>query len=120
MRLAWPRSAKRDLLERQADFFGDHLAAGQDAMSSSMALRRSPKARRLDGASLEDATDVVDDQGRQRFAFDIFGDDEQRTASLGHLLQYRQQVADVRDLLVEQENERVSSRATCLSGLLMK
>ena len=36
------------------------------------------EARRLDGADLQDAADVVDDERRQRFALDVFGDDQQR------------------------------------------
>ena len=64
-------------------------------MSSSMALRRSPKPGALTAHGLQDAADVVDDQRRQRFAFDVFGDDQQRPAGLGDLLQQRQQVADV-------------------------
>jgi len=38
-----------------------------------MALRRSPKPGAL-------TAQVVDHQGRQRLAFDFFGDDQQRTA----------------------------------------
>jgi hypothetical protein len=41
-----------DVFELDAEVFGDHLAAGQDAMSSSMALRRSPKPGALTAAIL--------------------------------------------------------------------
>src|SRR5690606_27202163 len=43
----------------------------------------------------------------QRFAFDVFGDDHQRLASLGDRFQHRQQFADVGDLLVDQQHVRV-------------
>ena len=46
--------------------------------------------------------DRVDDQHRERFAFDVFSDDEQRTARLRDALEQRQHFADVRDLLVVQ------------------
>src|SRR6266571_988292 len=66
-------------------------------MSSSMALRRSPNP----GAF---TAQVVHDQRREGFVFDFLGDDEQRPSGLRHLLQERQQVADIGDLLVVQKN----------------
>ena len=58
-------------------------------MSCSMALRRSPKP------------------GGQRFAFNVFSNDHQRTTSLGNGFQNRQQLADVGDFLVDQQDVRV-------------
>ena len=98
---------QRDLFERQADFFGDDLAAGQDGDVFQHGLAAVAEARSLDGHDLQDAADGVDHQRSQGFAFDFFGDDQQRTAGLGDLLQHGQQVADVADLLVEQQHERV-------------
>ena len=98
---------QRGLLEGQADFFGDHRAAGQDGDVFQHGLATVAKARGLDGDGLEDAADVVHHQGGERFAIDIFGDDQQRTAGLGDLLEYRQQVADVGDLLVVQQDEGI-------------
>ncbi len=95
------------LLEGQADFFGDDLATGQDGDVFEHGLAAVAEARSLDGAGLEDAADVVDHQGGQRFAFDVFSDDQQRTAGLGDLLEHRQQVADVGDFLVEQQDIRI-------------
>ena len=105
---------QRGVLERQADFFGDHRAAGQDGDVFEHGLAAVAEARRLDGAGLEDAADVVDDQGRQRFAVDVFGDDQQRLAGLGDLLQHRQQIADVGDLLVVQQDERIFEQRNLL------
>ncbi len=98
---------QRDLFQRQADFFGDDLAAGQDGDVFQHGLATVTKARCLDGHGLEDAADAVDHQGSQRFAVHVFSDDQQRTAGLGHLLQRGQQVADVGDFLVVQQHERV-------------
>ena len=50
MRLAWPRSVSVHLLERQADFFGDDRAAGQDRDVFEHRLAAVAEARRLDGA----------------------------------------------------------------------
>jgi len=46
-------------------------------MSSSMALRRSPKPRGLDGSALQRAAELVHHQGGQRFAFDVLSDDQE-------------------------------------------
>ena len=51
-------------------------------MSSSIALRRSPKPGALTAHDLQRAAQLVDDQRRERFAFDVFGDDQQRPAHL--------------------------------------
>ena len=59
-------------------------------MSSSIALRRSPKPGRLYRRDLEPAAQTVDDEGRQRFAFDILGEDQQGPARLHHGLENRQ------------------------------
>ena len=77
------------------------------AMSSSMALRRSPKPGRLDGRGLQRATQLVDDERGQRFALDVFGDDEQRAAHAGDLLEDRQQVLHRADLLLVDQDDGV-------------
>jgi hypothetical protein len=51
-RLAVPSMSMRDVFQLDAEVFGDDLAAGQDAMSCSMALRRSPKPGALTAATL--------------------------------------------------------------------
>ena len=70
------------------------------AMSSSIALRRSPKPGAFTAATLERAAQLVDDQRGERFALDVLGDDQQRTAGLGDLLQQRQQILHRADLLL--------------------
>ena len=100
----------------QADFFSDHLAAGQDGDVFQHGFATVTKARGFDGDHFQDATDGVHDQSCQGFAFDVFGNDQQRTASLGDLLQRGQQVTDVADFLVVQEHERVVQQ----SGLLLR
>ena len=54
-----------------------------------MALRRSPKPGALTADDLERATELVHDERREGFAFDVFGDDEERLAGLGDLLEER-------------------------------
>jgi hypothetical protein len=80
-------------------------------MSSSMALRRSPKARSLDSSDVEDAAELVDDESREGFTFDVFGDDEERTAGLGNLFKERKHVLEGGDLLLVDEDVSVLKEA---------
>jgi hypothetical protein len=73
-------------------------------MSSSIALRRSPKPGALTARDVERAAQLVDDERRERLALDVLGDDEQRLALLGDLLEQRQQVLHRRDLLLVDED----------------
>ena len=95
------------VLELEAELFGDDRAAREDGDVFQHGLAAVAEARGLHGAGLEDAAQVVHHQGGERLAVDVFGDDEERAAGLGHLLEHRQEVADVGDLLVVQEDERV-------------
>src|SRR5690606_15612043 len=98
---------ERRLLERQADLLGDHLAAGQDRDVLQHRLAAVAEARRLDGRDLHDAADVVHDQRRERLALDVLSDDQQRAARLRDRLEQRQEIPDVRDLLVVNQDVRV-------------
>src|SRR5690606_9514249 len=62
------------------------------------------EARSLHGGGFQDAAQVVDHQRGQRFTFDVLGDNQQRAAGLGDLLEHGQEVTDVADLLVEQQD----------------
>ena len=68
-------------------------------MSSQHGFAAIAEARGFDGADVERAAELVDDEGRERFAFDVFGDDQQRLADLGHLLEEREQILEAADLL---------------------
>ncbi|MNZ42151.1 hypothetical protein D3C78_597200 [compost metagenome] len=92
--------------QAQADFFGNHGTAGQDSDVLQHGLATVAEARSLDGCDFDDATHVVDDQGSQGFAFDVFSDDQQRAAGFGDSFQHRQHFADVGDLLVDQQQQR--------------
>ena len=101
--LTWRALAElvnRGLLEFKAEFFGDDLAAGQDGDILQHGLAAVAKAGGLDGDAGEGAAQFVDDQGRQRFAFNIFGDDDQLLARLDDLLENRQDFLNVGDFLV--------------------
>jgi hypothetical protein len=56
-------------------------------------VRRSPKPGALSGDA-QTAAQLVDHQRRERLAFEVLGDDQQRLAEVRHLLEQRQQLAD--------------------------
>ena len=93
--------------QAQAHFFGDHSAASQNGDVFQHGFATVTKAWRLGSSHFDDAAHVVDDQSRQRFTFHVFCNHQQRTAGLGNSFQHRQHFADVGDLLVHQQDERV-------------
>ena len=72
---------ERDVLQLDAEILGDHLAAGEDGDVFEHRLAAIAEARRLDRRDLEAAAQLVDDKRRQRLAFDVLGDDQQRLAA---------------------------------------
>ena len=100
MRFARPRSVEREVLELEAEILGDRLATRERRDVLQHRLAAVAEARRLDGADLERATELVDDERRERLTIDVLGDDEERLALLGDLLENRQELLHVRDLLL--------------------
>ena len=88
--LGAPEHVERDVLELDAEILGDHLAGGEDRDVFQHGLAAIAEARRLDGRDLQAAAQLVDDQRRQRLAFDVLGDDQQRLAALHHGFEDRQ------------------------------
>jgi hypothetical protein len=112
---------ERDVFELDAEIFGDDLAAGQDRDVLEHGLAAVAEARRLDGSDLQAAAQLVDDERRQRLAFDVFSDDEQRTRGLNHRFQDRKHGLQVRELLLVQQNVRVFEIGNVIfSGLVTK
>jgi hypothetical protein len=87
-----PEVLQRRVLELQAQLLGDHRASGEHRDVLEHRLAPVTEARRLDREGLQDAADVVHHQRGERFALDVLGDDEQRLACLGDLLEQRQQL----------------------------
>ena len=81
------------------------------AMSSSMALRRSPKPGAFTAQHVERAAELVDDQRGEGFAFDVFGDDQQRLAGVDDGFEHGHEVLDARDLLLVDEDVGVFEHA---------
>ena len=108
--LAWPRSLIWTFSSLMPRVFGDGLAAGQDRDVLQHGFAAIAEARSLDGRDLQRATQLVDDESGERFAFDVFGDDQQRLAALGNLLEQREQVFHRADLLFVDQDVGVLDR----------
>src|SRR5215471_3001948 len=93
-----------DVLELDAEVLGDQFAAREDRDVLEHRLAAIAEAGGLHGADLERAAELVDDERRERLALDFLGDDQEGLALLGDLLEDREQVLHVRDLLLEEEN----------------
>jgi len=93
-----------EAVQLDAEVFGDQTTTGEDGDVFHHGLAAITEARSLDGADVDGATELVDHEGGQSFAFDLFGDDQQRLAGLGHLLEDREQVLEGADLLLVEED----------------
>ena len=78
-------------------------------MSSSIALRRWG----LHGAGVERATQLIHNEGGERFAFHFLGDDQERLAGTSDLLEHGQQVLHVADLLLMNQGVGETTRNAC-------
>ena len=106
-RRAPPKSSAVTRVELAAELLADDVGAGQDGHVAQHLLAAIAEARGLDGEHGDGALELVDDQGRERLAVDVLGDDEERLAQLDGLLERRQELLDARDLLVGDEDGRV-------------
>ncbi len=106
-RRAEPSTSRPTSRSSQADVGVDHLAARDDRQVLEERLAPVAEERRLDRDRLQRLADGVDHQRRQRLALDVLGDDQQRLARLGDLLQQRQQVGQRADLVAVQQDQRV-------------
>src|SRR5208282_476878 len=95
------------VLQLDAQIFRDRLAAGQSRDVLQHCLAPIAEARSLDGRDLQRATQFVDDQSRQRFAFHVLSNDQERLAALGDLLQQWQQVFHGADFLFVDQDVRI-------------
>ena len=115
--LARPSMAMRDALQLDAEVLGDELTAGENRDVLEHGLAAIAEARRLHRRDLQAAAQLVDHQRRQRFALDVFGDDEQRLARLHHRLEHGQQRLQSRELLLVQQHVSVLELGHHLLGI---
>src|SRR3954470_11705520 len=90
---------KRDVLELLAEVFADHGSAGERRDVGQHCLAAITKAGRLHGTHVEHAAELIDDERRERLAFDILSDDHERLPLLARLFQNWEHLAEIADLL---------------------
>ena len=66
------------------------VTTGEDGHVFEHRLATIAEARGFHGTHIERATQAVDNQGRQGFAFDVFSDDQQRLATVDDGFQTRE------------------------------
>ena len=104
--------------ELQTKVFADQRATGEGGDVAEHRLAAVAEAGGLGGAHIQHTPEFVDDQRRQGVAVEVFGNDQQRLARLRHLLQQRQEVAEVRDLLLVNQDQGVVELADHLGRLV--
>src|SRR5437879_2235266 len=93
-----------DVLELDAEIFRDRLTTGQNRDVLQHGLAAIAEARSLDGRDLQTTAETVHDKGSERFAFDVFSDDDQRLAGLHDRFQQRKHFVQTGELLLVDEN----------------
>src|SRR5690606_18590253 len=88
-----------DVLELEAEFLADHLAAGQDSDVLEHFLAAVAKAGSLDSCTRQGAAELVHYERSERFAVDVLSDDEERLLLTRNRLENRKQILHVADLL---------------------
>ncbi len=88
------------------DLFRDYGTAGQDSDILQHGFTTIAEARCFHRSNFNDTAHGVHYQGRQRFAFNVFSNDQQRFTRFSNGFQHRQHFADVGDFFVSQQDER--------------
>ena len=88
------------------DLFRDNGTPGQGSDILQHCFTTIAEARCFNRSDFHDTAHGVNNQSCQRFAFNIFSDDQQRFACFRYSFQNRQHFADVGDFLVSQQDER--------------
>eukprot|EP00754_Rhynchopus_humris_P026020 Rhum_TRINITY_DN14986_c0_g1::Rhum_TRINITY_DN14986_c0_g1_i1::g.130693::m.130693 len=97
----------RRVVDRRAGVLAEHRRTREDRNVLQRVRLVVTEARRLHGRDLDLAVDLVVDQGGQGLAVDVVRHDDQRLVRLRDEVQRRQDVLDVRQLLLRHEHVRV-------------
>src|SRR5436190_19937122 len=98
------KHGERDVLHLDAKIFRDRLTAGQHCDVLQHGLAAIAEARSLDGRDLQTATQTVDNEGGESFAFDVLRNNHKRLAALNHGFQQGKQFIQLRQLLFIDED----------------
>ncbi len=99
------------------EIFRDGLAAGQRGDVFEHGLAAISEARSLDGGALQRAAQLVHHQGRQGFALDVLGNDQERLSELGNLFEKGKQVLHRADLLFVDQDAHIFEHALHALGV---
>ena len=105
-----------EALQRQPEVLADERATGEHGDVAEHRLAAVAEARRLGGADVEHAAELVDDQRGEGIAINILGNDQERLARLGDLLEEREELPQIRDLLLVDQDQRVGELAIHFRG----
>ena len=86
---------KASVLEIKTDFLRDNRTACQNRDVLQHGLTTITEPRCFTCRNLYDAAHVVHNQRRERFAFNVFSNDDEWARSLSYLLKHRKQFTDV-------------------------
>src|SRR5690606_31106117 len=96
--------AEAHVLELVAQLLADDLTTGDGGDVLEHLLAAVAEAGGLDGEHVQGAAELVQDEGGERFALDVLGDDHERLAGLDDLLEDGQEVLQRADLLLVDED----------------
>ena len=96
-----------DLVEVDAELLDDCLAAGENSDVLEHALTTVAVCRSLDCTDVQNAAELIEDEGGQSLAVDVLSHDEQRCALLLDCLKDRQDVLDGGNLVVCHQDVRI-------------
>ena len=80
---------ERGALKIETHFLRDHGTTSEDGNVLQHGFTAITEARRLTGGHLNDTAHVIDHQRCEGFAFNVLGNNDQRTRRLGNLLKHR-------------------------------
>ena len=96
--------------EFNADFFGNHLSAGQNRDVLQHILSSVAEAGRFYRAAFNRAADRVEYERRERLSVDVFSDDDKCLSFVRDFFENREQVFHRGDFFVVNQNIRVVVR----------
>ena len=115
---AWPRCLSSTFSSLMPRSSRQQRPPGEDGDVAQHRLAAIAEARRLDGAHVQHAAQPVDDERREGLALDVFGDDQQRLARMGHLFQHGNEVAEAGNLLLVDQDQAVFQHARHVLGIV--
>ena len=104
-----------DVLDFNAQIFEDRFSAGQHGNVFQHRFATVAVTGSFDGCNIENPAHLVDDESGESFAFNVFGNDQQRLTTFRNLLEQRNQRLGVGDLLFEDQDFTVFE----VDGLLL-